>query len=341
MTGRLAGEKAGMEELNKLQLVEICKEKVTALRGVFAEAGVRAGRESGIALAKSVLAKISLEAILDEVKSASAAAGEKYAVKAREFQRLCAKIAEEAGGNAGEEEGENVGGEAGEAAGGDAGENVGREAGRKAGLEIAGEEGAQAGAEAGAKAGRKFGLKVGRDAGIKAGIEVGRLEGRKAGAAAGAAEALKHFKIGITKERVAALKRVFAEIGAAAGLVAAKASVGVAAAKRGEEEGSKFAMEHGRKAGEAAARKLKEAEGKILKEEGATIGEQAGGEAGEKAGAEEGERVGATEAERLGAEEGERIGREIGGEEVISLKKLVFYQSNNKWSLLDCQCTVE
>merc|ERR1711970_939122 len=159
----------------------------------------------------------------------------------------------------------------------------------------------------------------GREAGMKAGMEVGRLEGKKAGGAAGAAEALKHFKIGISKDRVLALKKVFAEVGAAAGISASKEASRISGAKCGEEEGSKFGLEHGRKAGAAAARKLKDAEAKILKEEGALVGEQAGGEAGEKAGIEEGEKAGGDEAERLGAEEGERIGREIAGEEGAKL----------------------
>jgi len=150
-------------------------------------------------------------------------------------------------------------------------------------------------------------------------MEVGRLEGRKAGGAAGAAEALKHFKIGISKDRVLALNKVFAEIGSAAGTKEAKEVARLSGAKSGEEEGSKFGIEHGRKAGGAAARKLKDAEAKLLKEEGALVGEQAGGEAGEKSGIEEGEKVGGDEAERLGADEGERIGREIAGEEGAKL----------------------
>merc|ERR1719158_1378857 len=154
---------------------------------------------------------------------------------------------------------------------------------------------------------------------MKAGIEIGRLEGRKAGGAAGAAEALKHFKIGISKDRVMALKKIFAEAGAAAGSAAAAEHVRVVAAKTGEEEGSKFGLEQGRKAGEAAARKLKDVENKLLKEEGGLVGEQAGGEAGEKAGIEEGEKTGGDEAERIGGDEGERIGREIAGDEGAKL----------------------
>ena len=42
---------------------------------------------------------------------------------------------------------------------------------------------------------------------------MGETLGRKAGSVAGAEEALKVFKIGISKERVLALKRVFAEVG--------------------------------------------------------------------------------------------------------------------------------
>ena len=110
---------------------------------------------------------------------------------------------------------------------------------------LGGEEGGKVGGEAGARAGRKFGFKVGREAGIKTGVEVGRLEGRKAGALAGAAEAMKHFKIGISKEKVMALKKVFAEVGTAAGVTAASQHVRVVSAKRGEEEGSPLAAQRG------------------------------------------------------------------------------------------------
>ena len=65
-----------------------------------------------------------------------------------------------------------------------------------------------------------------------------------------------------------ALKKIFAEVGAAAGSAAASQHVAVVSARRGEEEGAKFGLEQGRKAGEAAARKLKDEENKLLKEEG-------------------------------------------------------------------------
>merc|ERR1712012_749086 len=120
-------------------------------------------------------------------------------------------------------------------------------------------------------------------------------------------------------DKVLALKKVFAEVGAAAGVTAAIQHVRAPAAKRGEEEGSKFGLEQGRKAGAAAARKLKDEENKLLKEEGSLVGEQAGGEAGEKAGTEEGEKAGGDEAERIGGDEGERIGREIAGDEGAKL----------------------
>ena len=70
-----------------------------------------------------------MEALLGEVKAAAAASGEKYAVKAREFQKLATKIAEDAGGKAGEKLGEQEGGVSGE----EAGEISGGEAGRLAG----------------------------------------------------------------------------------------------------------------------------------------------------------------------------------------------------------------
>ena len=127
-----------------------------------------------------------------------------------------------------------------------------------------------------------------------------------------------------------ALKKIFAEVGAAAGSAAATEEVKVVSARRGEEEGAKFGLEQGKKAGEAAARKLKDEENKLLKEEGGLIGEQAGGEAGEKAGIEEGEKFGGEEAERIGGDEGERIGREIAGEEVREGRgRSLFYLSSN------------
>merc|ERR1711936_698159 len=315
----MAGEKVGLEEITKHNLKGMTKEQVSELRSLFSEVGLKAGREAGLSIAKTIFSKIEMHTIITEVKKEATAAGEKYAVKAREFQKMAIKIAEEAGSKSGEKTGDQEGGEAGEEAGEIAGEKAGRIAGQKAGEEISGEDGGKVGAEAGARAGRKFGFKVGREAGIKAGIEIGRLEGKKAGGLAGAAEALKYFKIGISKDRVLALKKVFAEVGTTAGVSASKECSRINGAKRGEEEGSKFGLEQGRKAGAAAARKLKDAEGKILKDEGALVGEQAGGEAGEKAGIEEGEKVGGDEAERLGADEGERIGREIAGEEGAKL----------------------
>ena len=138
----------------------LSKDKVSQLRQTFTELGKSVGLRVGRNVVKSVLEKLDLEALRSEARAASSAAAEKYAVKAREFQKLAMKIAEDAGGQAGEETGEAEGGESGEAAGGAAGEKVGREAGAEAGRAIAGEDGARVGGDAGAKAGLKFGLKV-------------------------------------------------------------------------------------------------------------------------------------------------------------------------------------
>merc|ERR1719245_206316 len=235
--GIAAGEKAALEEIQKQDLKSMTQEKVAALRALFQQVGANSGKEAGAQMSKALLSKINMEAVFAEVKVAAAASGEKYCIKAREFQKLATKIAEEAGGKAGEKHGEQQGGEAGEEAGQEAGEKAGRAAGQKIGEDIAGEEGGKVGAEAGMRAGKKFGFRVGREAGIKAGIEVGRLEGKKAGALAGAAEALKHFKIGISKDRVMALKKIFAEVGAAAGSAAAGEQVKVVSAKRGRRRG--------------------------------------------------------------------------------------------------------
>jgi len=277
--------------------------------------GRAVGINSGKTAAKICISKLDIEVLKKEAIQAASVAAEKYAIKAREFQKLAMKIAEDAGGVAGEETGEEEGAAFGEQEGGAAGERVGKESGSKAGMEIAGEDGARVGGTAGAKAGLKFGQKVGREAGLKVGAEVGRNEGKIAGREAGAAEALKLFTIGITKERVAVLKKIFQEVGTAAGIQIGKTTARLAAGKKGEEEGSKFGLDQGRKAGIAAAKKLKDNEGKQIKEEGNQIAEKTGNDVGAKSGASAGEKAAADEASRLGGDEGERVGREIAGDE--------------------------
>ena len=63
------------------------------------------------------------------------------------------------------------------------------------------------------------------------GAEVGRSEGRRCGREAAAAEALKLFTIGITKEKVALLKKTFADLGTAEGVRVGKTIAREAAAK--------------------------------------------------------------------------------------------------------------
>ena len=82
------------------------KDKVSALRVLFQELGAAAGKAEAASVAKAVLGKISMERLLGEVATAAGASGEKYAVKAREFQKLATKIAEDAGAKAGEKIGE-------------------------------------------------------------------------------------------------------------------------------------------------------------------------------------------------------------------------------------------
>ena len=67
---------------------------------------------------------------------------------------------------------------------------------------------------------------------------------------------MKAFKAGITKERVAALKKVFAEVGTKAGDAAGREHGKAEGARAGDEEGRKFGYEEGAKAGAAAARKV-------------------------------------------------------------------------------------
>merc|ERR1719245_1908792 len=169
------------QQLEKENLKALTKEKIAKLKEKYSDIGRSVGINSGKAAAKICISKLDIEVLKKEAAQAASIAAEKYAIKAREFQKLAMKIAEDAGGVSGEETGEEEGGEAGEKEGGIAGEKVGREAGSKAGMEIAGEEGARVGRDAGAKAGMKFGHKVGREAGLKVGAEVGRTEGKKAG----------------------------------------------------------------------------------------------------------------------------------------------------------------
>ena len=103
---------------------------------------------------------LNLLTVLEVAKSASVVAAEKYAIKAREFCKMAAKISVEAGGKSAAECAKNEAGEEGEAEGEKVGEEAGRESGKKSGFEVFGEEGAKVGAEAGARAGRKFGFKV-------------------------------------------------------------------------------------------------------------------------------------------------------------------------------------
>ncbi|QQP41753.1 Protein lethal(2)essential for lifelike, partial [Caligus rogercresseyi] len=220
--GGEAGEKAGQVEIAKIAAElksAMSQEKVSSLRAKFSEIGKTAGHAAGLQLGQSgsIFSQIDMAQVKAFAIASASSSAEKYAIKAREFQKMGRKIAEEAGAKLGAETGKDIGGEAGEEAGGLAGERVGREAGEKAGFDIAGEEGSKVGGKAGALAGKKFGLKVGFTAGQEAGEEFGRNAGKLAGGDAGAAEAVKAFEIGITKERVAALKKLFYQVGAKAG----------------------------------------------------------------------------------------------------------------------------
>jgi len=288
------------QQITKENLKSLSKDKIAQLKQKYTEMGQQIGLEVGKKIAKSTLTKLDMEKLKSEAIKASAIAAEKYAIKAREFQKLAMKIAEDAGGASGEETGEEEGGEAGEKEGGIAGEKVGREAGSKAGMEIAGEEGARVGGDAGAKAGMKFGHKVGREAGLKVGAEVGRTEGKKAGRDAGAAEALKMFTIGITKERVAVLKKTFQEVGTAAGILVGKTVAKTAASKKDE--------------GDAGAQ--------IGREVGAEAARQAGAKHGRKVGKLAGMKAGLAAAKTACIEHVQVCTKEISRERVTALRKL-------------------
>merc|ERR1711963_929248 len=263
----------------------ITDEKITEVRKQFEQIGTATGQAHGIKVTKTAFSKIKTETIIEATRSAAFEAAEKYATKAREFCKMAVKIAEDAGGKAGAEAGELEGMEKGEEEGGNVGEQVGKEAGEKSGMEVGGEEGAKVGSIAGAKAGRKFGLTVGKAAGIKAGQSFGKTAGREAGAKIGLSEAMKMFKIGISKERVMSLKQHFVTVGRTEGSAAGKAIGLIEGVKAAREEAMKFCYEEGAKAGAAAARKRRAANEKAFGEEGQKIGEDEGGKAGAEAGA--------------------------------------------------------
>ena len=116
-------------EAGKFDWKSISKDKVTALRNAFAEAGAKAGREAGQKVGKLAFSKIEVDVIKTEVRKVAMASAEKYAIKAREFHKMAIRIAEEAGAKFGSSVGEEEGADGGEDAGGIVGEKVGRESG--------------------------------------------------------------------------------------------------------------------------------------------------------------------------------------------------------------------
>merc|ERR1719436_1352826 len=100
--GSQAGEQAGTAEAAKYDFKDTSKD----CRGLFMEIGAKAAKTACISIVQSVFTHVKMETIVMEARKHSAIAAEKYAIKAREFQKLAIKIAEEAGGAAGEECGE-------------------------------------------------------------------------------------------------------------------------------------------------------------------------------------------------------------------------------------------
>lgn len=76
------------------------------LREQFSQLGGRAGAAAGRATAAELLAGLELSQVEGEARRAAVVAAEKYALKAREFEKLAGKVGEEAGLGAGEESGE-------------------------------------------------------------------------------------------------------------------------------------------------------------------------------------------------------------------------------------------
>ena len=101
----------------------------------------------------------------------------------------------------------------GEKAGGDEAERLGAEEGERVGREIAGDEGAKLGRALGAEMARLAGAKVGR----KIGLTAGAVAGRKAGAKA-CILAVDTAIQEVSRDKVAALRVLFAEIAFKAGM---------------------------------------------------------------------------------------------------------------------------
>ena len=138
--GRAASEKEASKLVEQHISKENCgiltQEQILKIKQKYKDIGHSVGIATGKNVAALALEKLDKVILSENAKKAASEAGEKYAVKAREFQKLAMKIAEDAGGQAGDEDGEEEGGEAGERDGGQAGERVGREAGKKAGVNI-------------------------------------------------------------------------------------------------------------------------------------------------------------------------------------------------------------
>ena len=132
------GRAAAHEEVSKTDFKAIAGLQVTAMRQLFSERGVKAGREAGRKVGKLALEKLNFQELKVEVRKVAIASAEKYAVKAREFVKMAVRIAEEAGAKSGAEIGRQLGLEHGEEVGSVVGEKVGREAGEKAARELAG-----------------------------------------------------------------------------------------------------------------------------------------------------------------------------------------------------------
>merc|ERR1719193_2526832 len=97
--GMAAGDKVGVEEVAKIDWKTITGDKIAEIRKQFEVMGASAGSEASTVLMKSsIVAKISMEAVLETAKVASIQAAEKYSIKAREFCKMAVKISEEAGG---------------------------------------------------------------------------------------------------------------------------------------------------------------------------------------------------------------------------------------------------
>ena len=208
------GEVLELDQWRIIILQEEFKYKITA-------AGIQVGKTTAKIAAGKKGEEEGSKFGLDQGRKAGAAAARKLKDnEGKQIKEEGNQIAEKTGNDVGAKSGAS----AGEKAAADEASRLGGDEGERVGREIAGDEGARIGREVGAEAARQAGARHGR--------KVGKLAGVKAGLAAAKTACIEHAKLctrEISREKVTAMRKLFAEIasGAAqkAAMEAARAAV--------------------------------------------------------------------------------------------------------------------